>query len=207
MGQSATLNFTVAVDVGTATGPFFNQAATTTSATPGGPALFADLSHQGTLADPDGDGNPAEPGEDDETPVLISGQRIGLAKAATDVSQVARTVFDVTYTLTVRNLSESVPATNLQVTDDLAMAFPDVSKVSVVSVDADGLAPNGSFDGISDDYSPVTESWLREAQRRSPSACGWTSVPRVGRIGIRRLSRRLTGRGERSWRGTSRRRV
>ena len=67
------------------------------------------------------------------------------------MTQVGRTVFEVTYALSVHNLSESVPATNLQVMDDLTNAFPGVVEVSVLSIDADLLTPNRSFDGVGDD--------------------------------------------------------
>ena len=154
VGQSATVTFTIAVDLGAATGPFFNQAMATTAATPGGAALFSDLSDKGSDPDPDGDDDPDEPGENDPTPVSmqLNVPIVGLAKAVTRVTQTGPTTFDASFTLVVENLG-AVPALNVQVQDLLADAFPGVVSVSVIATPAvtGGLSTaNDGFDGTAD---------------------------------------------------------
>ena len=132
VGQSVTLTFTVTVDLGTATGPFVNQATATTAATPGAGAFYTDPSDDGSDPDPDGDGNPDEPGENDPTTVTVAQvvPAIGLAKALTTLTQTGDTTFDASFALVVENLG-TVPAPNVQVTDDLTAAFANVRSITV----------------------------------------------------------------------------
>ncbi|MFK8054216.1 MAG: beta strand repeat-containing protein, partial [Woeseiaceae bacterium] len=76
--STATITYTVRVDLGTATGPFQTQAQITSSQIPGGFPQVLDISDDGLDPDSDGDGNPSETvanggdtEENDATPVVI----------------------------------------------------------------------------------------------------------------------------------------
>ncbi|MCV4683770.1 hypothetical protein OFB94_29225, partial [Escherichia coli] len=80
--------------------------------------VSSDASNNGTDPDPNGNGNPGDPGENTPTPITLPPQIVGIAKAVASVNQVGPGVFDVQYTLNLKNLG-TVPATNVQITDDL----------------------------------------------------------------------------------------
>ena len=74
-GERCTITFAAEVDFGTNPLPAAvqnNQAAATTAQTPGGTIIAADLSDDGSNPDPNGNGDPGEPGENDPTPVSFS---------------------------------------------------------------------------------------------------------------------------------------
>jgi uncharacterized repeat protein (TIGR01451 family) len=115
IGATALLSFDVRFTPNGAPGPFFNLAtASVTGST--------DVSDNGSDPDPDGDGNPAEIGEDDATPIRYTGV-VGLAKQAGAITDHGDGTFTTTITLTIENLS-AMALQNLQVRDDLSAAFP-----------------------------------------------------------------------------------
>jgi len=74
-GESCTVSFTTEIDFGSNPLPTTvqnNQATATSSQTPDGIIISSDLSDDGILPDPNGNGDPTETGENDPTPVNIS---------------------------------------------------------------------------------------------------------------------------------------
>ena len=129
------------VDFATATGPFFNQAAVTSSYTNGGDPVSNDLSDSGD--DPDGinDGEPGDTGgSDDPTPVTIPNHT--LVKEASTPVNVSGPVYDVTYTLTVTNTG-SIPLTNIAVSDALVSALAPSTLVNPPVVSISGFTGSG----------------------------------------------------------------
>ena len=103
----------------------------------------------------DPDSTPANgiAGEDDQataTPVVNSGAVIGVAKQAV-VTAISAGVFDVAFSLTVRNLAPLGPAYDVQVVDDLAAAFPAPATFVVQATPTanGGLTANPGFNGVS----------------------------------------------------------
>ena len=88
--------------------------------------------------------------------VTLSDQVIGLAKDLGDVVQESTTSISVPYSFIVSNLSASITATNVQVTDDLSATFPTASALTIASAvsisncSGSTLTANSSFDGITD---------------------------------------------------------
>ena len=151
-----TISYTVRVDVGDQTGPFLNTAIVTVSDTPGGNVLFEDRSEDGTDPDPSGDDDPnsdpdaceADPFDPDceDTPTTIDvfpTQVIGIAKEASAPRQVGPSTYDIDFSFVVENLG-AIPATNVQVTDDLAATFPGVTSIEIVGAPDVGSFTSGS---------------------------------------------------------------
>ena len=141
-----TITFTVRVDLGTATGPFENQATVTTSDTPGGPPTSTDLSDDGTDPDPSGDDDPnSDPDacnqdpndpacEDTPTPIdvpMAAEPVVGIAKQLIATRSISATVFEADLSFVVENLGP-IAATNVQVSDDLNATFPGVASIEVI---------------------------------------------------------------------------
>ena len=82
-GASAIVEFTIEVSLNGAAGPFENQAKAYSEDYAG--AATEDLSDNGSNPDPDGDGNPGGPGEDDATPVEFPAAMRGTVFADLDV--------------------------------------------------------------------------------------------------------------------------
>ena len=158
-----TISYTVRVDVGDETGPFLNTAIVTVSDAPGGNVLFEDRSEDGTDPDPSGDDDPnsdpdaceADPFDPDceDTPTTIDMfpmQVIGIAKEASAPRQVGPSTYDIDFSFVVENFG-TIPATNVQVTDDLSATFPGVTSIEVVGTpDVGGLTPaDPAYDGTS----------------------------------------------------------
>ena len=144
VGAVETIAYTVRVDIGDETGPFLNTAIVTSSETPGGEILFEDRSEDGTDPDPSGDDDPnsdpdaceADPFDPDceDTPTTIDMfpmQIIGIAKEASAPRQVGPSTYDIDFSFVVENFG-TIPATNVQVTDDLSATFPGVTSRSRV---------------------------------------------------------------------------
>ncbi|NND72907.1 MAG: hypothetical protein HKN43_15120, partial [Rhodothermales bacterium] len=119
--------------------------------------MYSDSSDDGLDPDPDGDGNPDEDSsrgddsdENDPTPVILDGQSIALAKRVVATRQVAADAFEVDFSLIVANLSPTQDATNVQVTDDLAVSFAGADSIAVVSAPLTGTLTSNPdpFDGI-----------------------------------------------------------
>jgi uncharacterized repeat protein (TIGR01451 family) len=142
-GESRTVTFTVNVVPNGAFGPFDNSV-TATGTPPTGPAV-TDVSTNGSNPDPNGNGNPGDPGEDAPTrTTLASNPQIGTAKSATASAVKADGSYDVTYTVVVKNLGD-ITLQNVQATDNLNATFPSPATFSVSSVSGSGA--NSAFNG------------------------------------------------------------
>ncbi len=76
---------------------------------------------------------------------------LGLAKWAGLPVNNKNGTYDIEYILTVRNLSaDTLPLTNLQIRDDLALTFANAGSFQVVSIQSDDLTVNPGFNGTSD---------------------------------------------------------
>ncbi len=105
----------------------------------------------------------------DETPVIFP--MIGLAKTVGTPTIQSNGTYNITYTLRVRNYS-GIPLKNIQITDDLATAFPSpatftmvgvVTKLSSSTTNGSGaIAVNTSFNGTTDKnlLNPATSSLI-----------------------------------------------
>jgi hypothetical protein len=140
-GATATLRFDVTFDPHGASGPFHNQASATATGT-------SDLSHDGTVPDPNGNGDAGESDENDPTPIDYAVRRvIGVAKEIGAVVPQGDGSYATTVTLRIRNLG-NVPLQNLQVSDDLTAVFPSPATFSVHAIDVGSLSPSPSpYDG------------------------------------------------------------
>jgi len=157
VASTGQISFSVTFNPNGQAGPFNNQALA--SGMSPGDVIVTDLSDDGADPDPDGDGNPDEPGENDPTPVTVpntSVSSIGIAKYATGLIDNGDSTYTVTIVLTVENLGNLAFQT-VQVTDDLALTFP--APASVVSVTAPVtsivsgtgvLTANAIYDGTGD---------------------------------------------------------
>jgi len=115
--------------------------------TGGGTHTSIDTTHAGNNPDPDGDGNPNEPGEND--PVTF-GQQIGVSKNALSTVKLENGDNQTTFVFTVQNLGV-VSATNVQLVDNLNNTFPSPITYNVVSLtSSSGLNTNTLYDGGTD---------------------------------------------------------
>jgi len=147
-GASGAIVLTVRVRPGGNLGPYNNQA-TASGTSPGG-ATVSDLSDNGTDPDPNGNGDPTELGENDETPVTFTENPvIGVAKDMASVTNHGDGIYTVVYTLTVENFGD-VPLINVQVTDSLTTTFSGVVSYTVDSVTSGDFTVNGGYDGDTD---------------------------------------------------------
>ncbi len=155
-GQTASIVFDVQFNPSGA-GPF-NNTATAQAYLQGtdpvtNPPDTTDDSDHGSNADPDGDGNPNEAGENDPTPIDTAANAvIGLSKSASVSTEVGLN-YRSTITLRIENLGNT-DLTDVQVVDDLNSVF--IGTASVISVTApvvtasgsSSLTSNAGFDGI-----------------------------------------------------------
>jgi gliding motility-associated-like protein len=109
-----------------------------------GPHTSSDTTDAGTSPDPDGDGIPNEPGENDPT---TFGQQIAASKTASTLTKVNATTFQTVFTFNVANVGP-VTATNVQLTDNLNNTFLAPMTYTVVGLNANTpLTANGAYDG------------------------------------------------------------
>ncbi len=124
--SSAEVSFTVRFFPITA-GPF-NNSAVATGSPPGG-GNVTDNSVDGGNPDPNGNGDPTD--DASPTPVVLTSQFIGAAKSVSGTVQTGLRRFRLPYTVIVANTSATVTATNVQVTDNLATAFPTAQSITI----------------------------------------------------------------------------
>ena len=147
IGASATVSFELTFRPNGLLGPFVNQAIGSAQGPSSDPS--SDLSNDGNDPDPNGDGNPSVPNEDQETPIAFTNNPvIGIAKAASP-SRPDGPAFFTTITLTVENLG-NVVLTSVQVTDDLVATFPAPAAFAVQSLSSARLSINNNYDGRND---------------------------------------------------------
>ncbi len=148
-GATHTVSFTLNLKPNGATGPFFNTAIATGKGPDG--TETKDTSTVGTNPDPDDNGNPGEPGEEEPTPVdPRPTPSIGIAKAAGVPVRQADGSYRVTYNFVVRNYGNTVLA-NVQVTDNLASTFaaPATFTIATAPAATGTLTANAAFNGAS----------------------------------------------------------
>ncbi|RZL97959.1 MAG: DUF11 domain-containing protein, partial [Variovorax sp.] len=120
-----------------------NSATARASTAPGGTQTVGDDSVDGTDPDPDGDGNP----NNNTSPTLISLKQavMTLSKSVSLPRRVALGVYDVDFSLAVRNDGD-VPATFVRVVDNLECAFDmdlPTGKVAAWQLQGEVKAANG----------------------------------------------------------------
>ncbi len=148
VGLSATVSFSLTFDPAGLTGPFGNSAIAS-GESPGG-SLSTDPSDSGSDPDPNADGDPGGPGEDDPTAItFIENPVLGVAKSANPTSDNGDGSFTTTITLTLENLG-NVVLQDLQISDDLSAAFPAPATVNIANVTSPLLSLNPAYDGVSD---------------------------------------------------------
>ncbi len=148
VGQSATVSFNLTFDPAGLTGPFSNTAVASAMSPAGAPTT--DQSDSGSDPDPNADGDPGGPGEDDPTPItFIENPVLGVAKAASPTTDNGDGSFTTTITLTLENLG-NVTLNDVQVSDDLGAAFPAPAAVSVANLTSPFLSLNPAYDGVSE---------------------------------------------------------
>ncbi len=147
VGAIKTLTVVVTVTPGTSAGPY-NNSARADGVSPIG-AFTYDISDNGVDPDPNGNGDPLDPDENDPTPVLFERPAIGAAKVVVGAPiNNGDGTYDVTYSLVVENLGD-VALTNVQLTDNLNTTFGP-GKFVVQSKSATGLTVNGGYNGDTD---------------------------------------------------------
>lgn len=145
IGASSTI--TVAVDVKTngGTGTFYNSAIL--AAIDDALSLsYSDISAPGSDPDPNGNGDPGDPGENSPTGVTLSPKAIiGIAKSVNTPRKQADGSFNLTYHLTIRNMG-NVLLSNVQVEDDLFASFTSPATFTVTNIRSEtGLIVNSNF--------------------------------------------------------------
>jgi len=124
----------------------FTNTATATGTAPSG-AITDDVSDNGSDPDPNGDNNPEGVNENDPTPVsFIQAPQIGLAKRTVQVQTLPNGSVDVTFEFNLENFG-NVNINNLQVIDNLTLAFPATCVISVKSLTSDDFIVNAGFTG------------------------------------------------------------
>jgi large repetitive protein len=154
-GQTATLKFTVRVDISQASSLTFNNTAIATAQA--GTAVTSDTSTSGTNPDPTNTLNPTL--SNDPTPVTLNNANItpfiGLAMTVRDTVRQADGSYNITYAVVVKNYS-GIALGNVSVSDSLANVFTTQDGVAfkVVSTQVggtgSGLVINPAFDGSAD---------------------------------------------------------
>ena len=146
-GDQGAILLTINVDgCGGDTGPFLNQA-TLTADSPDGTMLM-DLSQDGSDPDPDGDGDPTNNDDPTETEFEFM-SFIGIAKAATQVINNADGSSTVTFEFNVENFGNQI-LTELQVVDNLGLAFNPCADIEILSLTSDDYQVNVNYDGVTD---------------------------------------------------------
>ncbi|HWV65643.1 Ig-like domain-containing protein, partial [Chitinophaga sp.] len=146
-GETGTISLVLDIIPNGNFGPF-NNSVTVTGTSPAG-ALVSDVSNNGAEADPNGNGSPADNGEDLPTPVSPKANVVaGIAKTVSEPVLEINGDYTITYTLVVQNLG-NVPVTDVQVTDDLSAVFAPPITYSLIGdiIATGGLLANNTFNG------------------------------------------------------------
>ena len=148
--STASIDISVRFVPNGAAGPFMNTSVVNAQ-TPSG-QMESDTSHNGSVTDPDADGNADEAGENDPTPITITPMPvIGIAKLATPaVATVNAGEFETMITLTVSNLGNT-SLQNVSLVEDLSTTFPSPATFSIQTAPVSSLSAlsiNPNFDGL-----------------------------------------------------------
>jgi len=146
-GARSVLEFRLAVTLADSLGPFGNQIVALASAPSG--KIVSDPSDDGEETDPNGNGIADEAGENDPSVIQFPPFAVGLAKALASIRALGNDRYAAEFSLLVENLS-SLPAPNVQVSDDLLAGLAPVQNLSVTDLTISGglteAAPD--FDGV-----------------------------------------------------------
>ncbi|MBK8556056.1 MAG: hypothetical protein IPL65_09960 [Lewinellaceae bacterium] len=113
-------------------------------------ATTTDISDNGSEPDANGNNNANEAGENDPTPVNFApNPQIGLAKRNVKTELLPSGAAQVTFEFNLENLG-NVNLSNIQITDDLAAAFPATCVPTVMSITSDDYIINPAYNGTSD---------------------------------------------------------
>ena len=152
-GASETITIVVEVNPGGNLGPYLNSAFGTAEGPGGTPA--EDTSTNGMDPDPDGDGDPTN--NDTPTPVnFTENPSVSVSKELIgNIVENPADNYTFTYEIIIENTGD-VPLNEVQVVDELAIAFADAASVTVNSTTitqqpiSGALILNPAFDGDSD---------------------------------------------------------
>ncbi|NBC07142.1 MAG: DUF11 domain-containing protein, partial [Bacteroidetes bacterium] len=123
----------------------YENSVTASGASPSGDAI-TDVSTDGAEPDADGDGSPAD--DMAITPVdLTETPSAGIAKRVANITNNGDGSYTVLFEFNIENYGD-VAVSNLQVTDDLAAAFPGTCEVTVDALTSDDYTVNASYDGV-----------------------------------------------------------
>ncbi|MBW4654811.1 MAG: DUF11 domain-containing protein [Kaiparowitsia implicata GSE-PSE-MK54-09C] len=156
ISATSTIRVVVQVTPGANLGPYLNQAIATGISPANVPV--SDLSNPSINPDPNGNGIPNDPGEDDPTPVVFpEGPVLGVAKQRGTVTPNGDGTFNVPFNILVENLGD-VPIQNIQIEDDLfgraTSTFDQAESVAIAlspRIESGPLtAANPNFDGNGD---------------------------------------------------------
>ncbi|MEL6986809.1 MAG: hypothetical protein AAGK97_03175, partial [Bacteroidota bacterium] len=145
-GNEGVVYLKVKVCPGADLGPYENTAVGNGFALDG--TVLIDSSQNGSDPNPDGDSTSTN--NNDVTPIsFMVNPSFGVAKRAVSVTLMDDGSTNVVYEFNVENFGD-VNLDSLQITDDLAMAFPAPCNVSVTGITSDDFLVNDAFDGIAD---------------------------------------------------------
>lgn len=150
VGMTETISLVVNIKTVGFFGPYYNSARASALDTTGMASI--DTSNNGTIVDPNGNGDPNEAAENIPTPIVLTPNTvIGVAKAASTPELQSDGSYNVTFVVTVQNMGNDT-LRNVKVTDDLASTFPSPAVFSVTGMPtvSGTLQPNSSFNGSSD---------------------------------------------------------
>ncbi len=137
-GEYAILEISLTVQLSEILGPYNNNAAV--SGTGSGGTVVTDNSVDGTLVDPDGDGNPNN--DTSPTPVTFTeNPQIGIAKSVGTPVNNHNGTYTVDYTFKIANTGTS-PLHNVQATDNLVTAFSGATGFTINSVTSSTFTVN-----------------------------------------------------------------
>ena len=147
VAQTANVQLVIEVTPSNLSQDYTNQVQGT-GTSPGGETVIDD-SDNGFPSDPDGDGNPNEPGENDPTPLnfndIPDNPVIGVAKGVSSIIRLEENRFRITYDLLVENLG-NVNLNDVELTENLDDTF-GAGTFSVTSVTSPTLTTNQIYDG------------------------------------------------------------
>jgi len=147
VGETAEVQLVIEVTPSDLSQEYTNQVQGT-GTSPGGETVTDD-SDDGFPSDPDGDGNPNEPGENDPTPLnfndIPDNPVIGVAKGVSSIIRLEDNRFRITYDLLVENLG-NVNLNDVELTENLDDTFGG-GTFTVTSVTSPTLTTNQIYDG------------------------------------------------------------
>jgi len=146
VNEYAILEISMSVELNGSLGAFNNNAVANGTGIIGTPV--SDNSVNGTIVDPDADGNPTN--NTSPTPVTFSEHpEIGIAKSVGAPVNNNDGTYTVVYTLKIENTGD-VPLNSIQATDNLSTTFSEATAFTVNSLTSAVFAENAGFNGTTD---------------------------------------------------------